>query len=82
MEIRGKNFFISTYSNWERFWRKKSCDVLRAANVIFVKLLLLKPGVAFVTGVTNEFCGLFHYILKILLEFTNNLPYKAKSYTR
>ena len=50
--------------------------------MIFANLLLLKAGVAFVTGVTNEFYGLFHYILKIFLEFTNRLPYKAKSYTR
>jgi hypothetical protein len=61
---------------------EKICDILGAANMIFANLLLLKAGVAFVKGVTNEFCGLFHYILKIFLEFTNRLPNKAKSYTR
>ena len=82
MKIGGKNFLASKYSNWERCWRRKSCDILRAANLIFANLLVLKAGVAFVTLVTNEFCGLFHYILKIFFAFTNSLPYKAKSYTR
>jgi hypothetical protein len=27
-------------------------------------MVLWKAGVASVTGVTNEFCGLFHYVLK------------------
>jgi hypothetical protein len=75
-------FEESTYRNLDRCWRRKSCDILRAANTILANLLLLKAGVAFLIGVTNEFCVLFHYILKIFLEFTNRLPYKSKSYTR
>jgi len=66
MEIRGENFLTSMYSNLDKCWRRKSCDILRVANMIFANLLLLKAGVAFVTGVTNEFCGLFHCIKKIL----------------
>ena len=50
--------------------------------MIFANSLRVQAAVTFVTGVTNEFSGLFHYILKIFLELTNILLYKAKSYTR